>query len=104
MIAFAFSIGKAFLRSSRPITIPKAYYETLETESLAADAIVLVVADKRFHGTIYYGHAGWGPYYQIRAREKSVEIPDEFVVGHRIAVSIERTAAEIIVTLETPNS
>lgn len=100
MIAFPFVVGKAFLSPSHPITIRKAYYAELEAEGLALGGVFITTPRGHMRGTIYFGSAGWGPYYQIRARGGSRSVTDGgFTVGQRIIVAIERTGIGVLVTL-----
>jgi hypothetical protein len=100
MITFSFIIGKAFLTSSHPITIPRAYYRELEAEELGTAGVSIATQCGRARGIIYSGNAGWGPYFQICARGRNpVDTVGEFTLGQRIIVAIERAAAGTLVTL-----
>jgi hypothetical protein len=101
MITFPYTVRPSFLKySSHPITVPKAYYRQLESEDLAVADASILIQNGSMRGTIYAGNAGWGHYYQIRARgETSNDAVDEFATGQRITVVIEKAMDGILVTL-----
>ena len=101
MITFPYTVRPSFLKySSHPITIPKAYYGQLESENLAVTDAFIITQNGRMRGTIYAGNAGWGHYYQVRARgENPDDTADVFATGQHIAVVIERAMDGVLVTL-----
>ena len=101
MVKFPFRIGKSFLDYRwHPITIPKAYYKQLEQERLAVDSVLIDSPFGTTHGKIYYGRAGFGPFYQIQMDGGHTHDPMmEFKLGQIIAVELERVEKLIRVTL-----
>lgn len=74
MVQFEFTVGNAFRNSAyHPITIPKRHYGDLVRQGLDQDDVAIVGPDGQpFTGQIYRGIAGWGEYFQIRARNGHV--------------------------------
>lgn len=101
MITFPFIAGRSFLNyPTHPITIRKACYPELQTEGLTSGDVVVATADGHIRGIIYSGNAGWGPYYQIRARGKNPGDPSfTFAIGQHILVEIQKSQTGILVTL-----
>jgi hypothetical protein len=70
---FPFSVGKTFLeRANHPITIPKEHNSQLIREIYGGEgqrelpAYIIPPKGRTLNGKIYYGVAGYGPYYQIK--------------------------------------
>ena len=70
MIRFPFTVGRAFLKSGHPITIPKAYYRELKESGLheTTDVEIVWPDATTTQGYIFRSVAGFGTYYQIRVR------------------------------------
>ena len=70
MLSFRFTINDSFRAySTHPITVPKSQvsYGELGKEKLnAGDLQIIWPKGERSKGHMYYGEAGYGPYYQIR--------------------------------------
>lgn len=73
MITFKFKVGKSFLKyTNHPITIPRAYNKKLVEEiydGTGKNTIkvrITTPTERIIDGEIYYGIAGWGPFYQIK--------------------------------------
>lgn len=100
MITFPFAVGRAFLGSSHPITVPRKLYKEVEDLKLGVDGVSIATHYVPLRGIIYHGNAGWGPYFQIRTRGRNYILPDDaFTVGQRILVTIERKINKVFVTL-----
>jgi hypothetical protein len=101
MVKFPFRIGKAFLDYRwHPITIPKAHYKRLEQEGLAVDSVSIDSPFGATHGKIYYGRAGYGPFYQIQMHRGNTHDPmTEFKLGQIIAVELEKVEKLVSVAL-----
>jgi hypothetical protein len=73
MIKFFFKIEKAFLKySNHPITIPRVHYTRLVDEiyegtgKKTIQVRITPPSGRILNGEIYYGIAGYGPFYQIK--------------------------------------
>jgi len=71
MLSFRFTINNSFLKySTHPITVPKTQvqYKLIENEGFSrGDLTIIFPKGERIKGHMYYGMAGYGPYYQIRS-------------------------------------
>lgn len=70
MIYFKFTINASFLQySTHPITVPKSqvkYSQVVEEGIDRGDLTIIFPRGERVSGHMYYGKAGYGPYYQVR--------------------------------------
>ena len=92
-IQFTFKINKSFANyAHHPITIPKTYYEQLESLDLENENVLITSPYGSLGGFIYSSEAGYGEYYQIVVRG-GIHQEDPFInfrVGQTIVVKIER--------------
>ena len=70
MIYFRFTINYSFMAySTHPITVPKTQvdYDKLQKVDLdSGDFRIIFPKGERVDAHMYYGTAGYGPYYQLR--------------------------------------
>lgn len=73
MISFFFTVNKAFLEyPNQPITIPKEHHSCMIEEiyggkgNRTIPVRIIPTKGRNLYGEIYYGRAGYGPYYQIK--------------------------------------
>ncbi len=73
MITFKFRINHSFLLySSHPVTVPRSQVNYRDVEELLCstrEAWVSLPGIGAYRGIVYFNHAGYGPYYQIRFTE-----------------------------------
>ena len=92
MIQFLFDVNESFLKDGL-ITIKKKCYTALHEQGFLTedDYRILFPSGRSEIAYIYSGVAGWGPYYQIRLRNRPSTLPvEEFHKGQRLTVKIER--------------
>lgn len=92
-LQFPFRLNKSFVNyNHHPITIPKAYYEQLESLGFESDNVLIICPYGSARGFLYSSEAGYGHYYQIVARGGSYpEDPlSNFKVDQTVLVEIER--------------
>ena len=78
-------------------------YEALERELGGSDSVeVFTPEGGRLVGILYYGVAGYGPYYQIRIPDNGRDPLSEFQLGQRILVRMESAGRQIRVQLLLP--
>lgn len=103
MLRFYFSVNRSFLgHTTRPITIPKTQvdYEKLEREELCdSEAVVICPNGQHLSGFIYYGEAGYGPYYQLRVRGDHGDPLGGLPFGQKLLVDIRKSVKGIEVEL-----
>jgi len=101
MVKFQFRIGKAFLDYPwHPITIPKKHYKRLEQEELSVNSVSINSPFGATNGSIFYGQAGYGAYYQIKMDGGFTHDPmNEFKLGQIITVEMERVGNLLSITL-----
>ncbi len=91
MVYFRFTINASFLKySTHPITVPKnqVKYSQLVKEKLdKGDLTMIFPKGQRVRGHMYYGRAGYGPYYQIRTHSDE-SIPKYLSEGDDVLVII----------------
>jgi len=108
MIIFFFKIGKAFLKySNHPITIPRVHYTRLIDEiyegtgKKATQVRITPPSGRILNGEIYYGIAGYGPFYQIKVLGSYPS--DHFgnaKIGNILQVKIKKVGDKIHVIIE----
>lgn len=108
MITFFFKIGKAFLKySNHPITIPRVLYTRLveqiyeSTGKKTIQVRIIPSSGRILDGEIYYGIAGYGPFYQIKVLGG---YPSDYFgdirIGNIIQVIIKKVGDKIHVIIE----
>lgn len=99
-IEFCFLINKSFLNApSHPITIPKRYHPQLARYVRPnRHKIAFCTSNgKAFGAYIYYGIAGWGPYYQIRIPQKEYRIiVGDYYLDQNTVIELRLTDSTII--------
>jgi hypothetical protein len=108
MISFFFKIGKAFLKySNHPITIPRVHYTRLvdqiyESTGKKTTKVRIIPPNRKIlNGKIYYGIAGYGPFYQIKVLGSYPS--DHFgnvKIGSILQVTIKKIGDKIYVIIE----
>lgn len=107
MIMFEFRVNKSFLKyTNHPITIPQAYHPLLLKNVYGGagkktiSARVIPPKGRILDGKIYYGKAGYGPYYQIKVLGA---YPSDYFgnlkIGESIWVSIAKSGQQINVKI-----
>ena len=103
MIKFKFKVNNSFLQyRTRPITIPKTQvdYEQIKKDQLASDNVrVICPGNEHPSGAIYFGIAGYGPYYQVRINGSSRDPLRSLPFGARLSVLIEKIGSVVKVRL-----
>jgi hypothetical protein len=110
MILFSFKVGKSFLKyTNHPITIPREHNSRLikdiygDSGKRTIPVIITPPGGRILNGQIYYGIAGYGPFYQIKVLGAyPSDYFGNFKIGEFMAVSIERSGKKINVTIFSP--
>lgn len=104
MIAFRFKVNRSFLEwPSHPITVPRSQvdYQSLERELGHTDSLEIITPEgERLRGTLHYGVAGYGPYYQIRIPDRASL--SEFRLGQTLRIKMQSSGEQISVSLLSP--
>jgi hypothetical protein len=110
MVLFPFNVNKTFVeRTNHPITIPKKEYARLISNIYQGSdkkAIPLFFESPKgriLQGKIYYGNAGYGPYYQIRVKgDYPSDYFGNFKIGDTIWIAIKKSNETITVKIISP--
>jgi len=102
-------VGKTFLeRPNHPITIPKEHNSKLIREIYCGDgqrelsAYIIPPKGRTLNGKIYYGVAGYGPYYQIKIIGAYPGwYLDDLRIGDVLLVAIAKEGEKVNVKLVT---
>jgi len=93
MISFQFIINNSFLTySTHPITVPKTQveYKEIEQEGFSQGGLTIIFPKgERTRGHMYYGKAGYGPYYQIRSYTNQ-DLPKYLEIGDKVIILLYR--------------
>jgi hypothetical protein len=93
-LSFAFDIKASFRGyPSHPITVPRGEidYKHLESERLhEGDFILILPRGERFVARMAHGHAGYGPYYQLKFVGDDRRLPEYLGKGTRVYVFLVR--------------
>ena len=93
MVSFHFRVNDSFLRyPAHPITIPRGQvdYRELRAEGLDGGSLAVVLPHgEKLAAQIYFGKAGYGFYYQIRAYSGQ-SIPKYLSVGIDLLMKLLR--------------
>lgn len=106
-VEFNFVINRSFLSApSHPITVLKRYNPQLGRYLLShRHEIVLCASNcKTLNAYIYYGVAGWGPYYQIRIPGRQYKvIGGDYYLDQDIEIELKLSGrGNITVFLKSP--
>lgn len=107
MVQFTFIAGKAFLENNRRYTtVPKSQidYGVLEGEGLCVDDLSIICPEgERMSGFMYYGVAGYGPYYQIRINGYDNDPLSKLEYHQKLNVEIMRDGKKVYVEYSNIN-
>lgn len=103
MLYFRFTINASFLQySTHPITVPKSqvkYSQLVSEEVDKGDLTIIFPKGERVRGHMYYGEAGYGPYYQIRMYTHQ-SLPGYLSKGDKLFVVILRDVTRLYAIVE----
>lgn len=93
MIAFRFSVEKAFLRYSHPITIPKLYHNKLRKTKLNERTYNIVYPKgETLTAKMYHGRpGGYREYYQLTVPKRYQRLPNYLQIHDRLLVVLVRS-------------
>lgn len=94
MLGFTFVVNKSFRSmASRPITVPRRQvdYRKLNSDGHTCDLAIVLPDGQKASGELYYGHAGFGEYYQIRMRSQDTYRLSTIPLGTRLWVIFEKS-------------
>ena len=101
---FRFRINQSFLAyPGHPITVPKSEvdYDRLKIELLhQGEFVVIFPKGERTIAKMYFGDAGYGPYYQLRFRGENRDVPRYIKVGDDYFVVLVRMRRKNYAILE----
>jgi hypothetical protein len=103
LIWFRFKVNDSFkVYSWHPITVPKSQvdYDLLQKQGLhEGDLTIVFPHGERVRGHMYYGRAGYGPYYQVRTYTDQ-EIPSYLKDRDKVLVILVKDGSEKYAVLE----
>ncbi len=106
MIYFEFIISDSFLKySTHPITIPKTQVDYKEVEKggfAQGDLTIIFPKGEKIRGHVYFGIAGYGPYYQIRSYPNQ-NLPKYLAQGDKVIILLYKDKSHLYSSIEYRN-
>jgi hypothetical protein len=105
MVAFQFTVGKAFLEYNwHRITVPKSQvpYRALEARGLSQKNVTIIFPrGERFEGQLHYGpNSGFGEYYQLQFRGDDRTLPAYIKCHDQLLITLQRVGTRTHAVLE----
>ena len=103
MNKFRFTINKSFISTStHPITIPKSQvdYTKLENCGLGYGSYIIIFPKgEKYKGYMYFGTAGYGPYFQLRF-ETGQPLPKYLELGDKVIILLYKDGNQRYAVIE----